>query len=146
MERTKVSEARQGRSFTAGRLFTTLFFFSFSLPRTTGVELEAFASDGLTLQPSDGGLGGVPGDYFGEPSIYDTVDRRRRKPPEWCTMEPLHLPQRTRVSRAGARGVLQRLAVHRPATCPPPASKGSATWRAWEAQAFLLPQPSLASS
>lgn len=106
--------------------------------------MEAFPGDGLTLQPSSG-FGGVPGDYAGEPRD-DYVDRRRRQPPEWCTLEPLHLPERSQVSKAGLQGVASKRAVHRPTTGPPPAAKGSATWRAWEAQAFVLPQPAWASS
>jgi len=122
-------------------------------PSIEGVELEAFPGDGLTYQPSRS-FGGEPGDYEGEPRDDSLGNRTGRggskqgiqRIPDWCTMEPLNLPERLKVSRGGRRGVQRDVAVHRPKTCPPSASRGSPTWRAWESQAFVLPQPSWASS
>lgn len=125
-----------------------------------GIELEGWDGDGLTLVPSrissnevnNDGMGGqtnqggmgVPGDYDGEPRE-DFMDRSKHNPPHWCSMEPLNLPEHAKVRPRSSRGVLPQSAMMRPKTSPPSCFRDSGTWKAWQAQAHILPQPSISS-
>jgi len=108
-----------------------------------GVELMAFDGDGLTLQPSKF-FNAPPGDFEGQPKD-DFVDRSLHKPENWNSLETMHLPERVKVGGASRKGVRARVAMVRPMTCPPACDRNSATMKAWEAQARVLPQPSAAS-
>mmetsp|Transcript_5052 Transcript_5052/g.6543 ORF Transcript_5052/g.6543 Transcript_5052/m.6543 type:complete len:433 (+) Transcript_5052:146-1444(+) len=108
-----------------------------------GIELEGWDGDGMALVPSKV-FDGVPGDYDGEPKD-DFIDRTHHKPPSWCTMDQLNLTERSKVNSKSIRGVLSKSAMMRPKTSPPSCPRDSGTYKAWAAQAHILPQPSIAS-
>eukprot|EP00613_Pedinella_sp_CCMP2098_P027707 CAMPEP_0171698392 /NCGR_PEP_ID=MMETSP0991-20121206/9335_1 /TAXON_ID=483369 /ORGANISM="non described non described, Strain CCMP2098" /LENGTH=384 /DNA_ID=CAMNT_0012287259 /DNA_START=79 /DNA_END=1229 /DNA_ORIENTATION=+ len=121
-----------------------------------GIEVEGWDGDGLTLNPSAVFEPTRPAwtpeklnptlDFAGEPKEPDFVDRTLHKPADWCTMEQLNLTEHMKVPPKSRQGVAKADAMLRPYTSPPNAARFSSTYNGWEAQANILPQPSLASS
>jgi hypothetical protein len=61
-------------------------------------------------------------------------------------MEQLNLTEHMKVPEISRKGVRSSEAMLRPKTSPPNVQRFSDTYGAWEAQANILPQPSVAST
>ena len=135
--------------------------------RQQGVQVDRHGTDGLTLNPSS--RFDMPPDFSGEPVDHDPGESPATKietgeqkaafsnlkltiyrflssltPATWCTMEPLNLSEHTKVNPAQQfSGVRPGRAMVRPKTTPANFRTKTRSRGQWEAQARLLPQPSV---